>query len=115
MGKITITEVTYDAVIFSDGSKITHDYNPQCCENNYADFEQIADCVGMSFSLPLTFEKVDGAGFRFGNGINMVFVPCYSEQNGYYSSELMIFFYNGETKTEEVVLNLDCEMVDVYD
>lgn len=51
----------------------------------------------------LLFEAVDEAGFRFGNEGNMFFVPCYSEQNGYYSTDLQIF-YNGEE-----VLSLNCE------
>jgi len=37
----------------------------------------------------------------------MFFVPCYSEQNGYYSSDVDIFFDNN------CVLNLECkEMLD---
>ena len=44
------------------------------------------------------------AGFRFGDNQAMFFVPCYSEQNGYYSSDVDIY-YNGNA-----VLNVEAEM-----
>lgn len=94
--EITITEVTDDTVEFNDGSYIQWSHYQDCCENTYADFSQIEDCVGMKFRTPIQFEQADSYGFRFGNGINMVFVPCYSEQNGYYSASVDVEFYDAE-------------------
>ncbi len=92
---ITIKEVNEDHILFSDGSKITCDHNQECCESNYADFKQVDNTAFLTrFTLPLKFEQAPG-GFRFGNENNMFFVPCYSEQNGYYSDEVDIF-YNGK-------------------
>ena len=59
----------------------------------------------------LIFEAVEGAGFRFGNrGGNLTFIPCYSEQNGYYTTEIDIF-YGGRAvlhlENTECVYNLD--------
>lgn len=91
-------------VIFDNGSSITFDHKRDCCENNYADFEQIEDFAReYEFDQDLRFEKVDNYGFRFGDRGMMFFVPCYSEQNGYYASDLDII-YKGK-----VVFNLDCE------
>ena len=69
-----------------------------------AEFEEIDDLAkNFEFSGNLIFEAVPGSGFRFGNNPqNMVFVPCYSEQNGYYSSDVDIYY------NDKKVLNIDC-------
>lgn len=104
-----IVEVNYEHIKFDNGSIITFDHEQDCCEHNYADFEQIEEqALEAEFGKELVFEAVEGSGFRFGNkGTPMFFIPCYSEQNGYYSSDIDIY-YNGEQ-----VLNLECEE-DVY-
>lgn len=92
-----IVRITPDLVQFNTGDVITYHHSPDCCEFNYADFKQIDDiALRTSFESPLSFEKVGTTGFRFGNQpLKMFFVPCYSEQNGYYSNDLDIF-YNGK-------------------
>lgn len=57
------------------------------------------------FSFPLVFESAD-YDFRFGDHRILFFVPCYSEQNGYYTDEVDIY-YNGECK-----LSLAAEIID---
>lgn len=92
---VKIQEVTEEHILFSSNSKITFDHEQDCCEYNYADFKQLDD-IGRNaeFMEPLSFEKAE-YGFRFGNPGKMFFVPCYSEQNGYYSADVDIY-YNGE-------------------
>ena len=52
----------------------------------------------------IEFDNGKDYGFRFGNPpVNMFFVPCYSIQNGYYSSELDIW-YDGK----EVIHGIEC-------
>ena len=99
--KIKIIEKGY--LEFDNGSCISSEHSQDCCEYNYADFTQLDDvALETDFKEPLTFEVVDDCGFRFGNLPNkMFFVPCYSEQNGYYSS-LMDIFYNGDCMIEDV-------------
>lgn len=94
---ITIKEVNLKHILFSDGSEITDCHYADCCEYNYADYTQIDDIARQTrFTLPLDFESVEGSGFRFGNLPNkMFFVPCYSEQSGYYSSDVDIL-YDGD-------------------
>lgn len=96
--------VTVDGIFFDNGDKIEDYHVADCCENNYADFEQLDD-IGRNttFESPLTFEAVEGSGFRFGNPGKMFFIPCYSEQNGYYSSDIDILYNNKK------VLNFECE------
>lgn len=97
-----IKEITSEYINFDNGEEITFFHGQDCCEDNYADFEQLDDIARVAeFSTPLKFEKVDNAGFRFGDEHKMFFVPCYSDQNGYYSSDLQIY-YNGD-----LVVDLD--------
>lgn len=108
MISIKIKRVTWNSIVFSNGSKITYSHEQICCEYNYADFQQIDDIArATDFDEPLTFKCVPNHGFRFGNPPQkMFFVPCYTEQNGYYSSDIRIL-YNGET-----VLDTMCEWRD---
>lgn len=102
-----IKEVTSESITFDNGNKITFHHERDCCERNYADFEQLDDLArNYDYDENLMFESVENAGFRFGSHPNrMFFVPCYSEQNGYYSTDIDIY-YNGEQ-----VLNFGCEGV----
>ena len=92
-----IVEVTADYILFENGSTITYDHNQDCCEVNYADFEQLDD-EARAYDYDeqnMKFKAIDDSGFRFGDNRRMFFVPCYSDQNGYYSSDIDIY-YNGK-------------------
>lgn len=103
-----ILKITECSIEFDNGKEITFEHDQECCEINYADFEQLDSLArDVDFSEPLVFEECD-YGFRFGNPpINMFFVPCYSMQNGYYSS-LLDIWYGGK----EVINGLECPVVD---
>jgi hypothetical protein len=95
-------------LVFDDGTQITCDHVPDCCEYNYARFEDIDDIAKTTDfdTSNLAVETVENAGFRFGNQPNkMFFVPCYSSQNGYYSCNLDIYINNRQ------VASVDCEEV----
>lgn len=102
-----IKEVTLDAITFDNGSAITFGHNQECCEWNYADFEQLDDlALNYDYDENLIFESVENEGFRFGSHPNrMFFIPCYSEQNGFYSSDIDIYYNDVQ------VLTLDCEEI----
>lgn len=100
-----IISITDNAIVFDDDSSITFNHSQDCCEDNFADFKQLDD-IGRNVDFDtknMTFEAVPGSGFRFGNPGKMFFVPCYSEQNGYYSSDIDILY------NDEQVLNFECE------
>lgn len=101
-----IKSVDETGIEFDNGKKIIDHHVSNCCENNYADFEQIEEqALSADFYENLIFESVLG-GFRFGSiGTHMFFIPCYSEQNGYYSSDIDIH-YDGKW-----VLNTNCEEI----
>ena len=103
-----IKEVNSNAIIFDNGNTIEYDHNQDCCEWNYADFEQLDDLArNTDFDENLEFKALEDEGFMFGNSPDkMFFVPCYSEQNGYYSSDIEIYYKGKE------VLCFNCEEVD---
>lgn len=110
-----IANVTSEYINFDDGTRIEFDHSPDCCEWNYADFEQLDDLARTYlFKGDIHFETVDGSGFRFGDERQMFFVPCYSEQNGYYSSDLDVYWYDPETKETLCYANLECEGIYRY-
>ena len=90
---ITITKVTEKYIKFSNGQIISYDHDPDCCEYNYADFKQLEPlALSTVFNNYIIIEQAGNSGFRFGNPPDkMFFIPCYSDQNGYYSNELDIF------------------------
>jgi hypothetical protein len=104
MKKIKIVHTEEELLKFSDGSEIRSQHYADCCEYNYADFSQIDDIAKeWEFEHPIIFERCE-YGFRFGNKNKMVFVPCYSNQSGYYSYSVDIY-YNGDA----VLKDVDCE------
>lgn len=69
-----IKKVTEYHIEFDNGSKITFDHAQQCCECNYADFEQLEDLAKETeFKEPLDFEGLE-YGFRFGNKPSKMFL-----------------------------------------
>ena len=98
-----IKSVTEDGILFDDGSIITCEQtDPGSYSYNYADFKHLDDtALDVDFPKELVFESVQGSGFRFGFGNTMFFIPCYSEQNGYYDDNVDVF-YNGEIKIKQL-------------
>lgn len=104
MNKIKISRICWNRLVFSDGVDICSFQAPEDYGYHYAAFTSIDDIAKeWEFEHPIIFEKCDW-GFRFGNKDKMVFVPCYSEQNGYYSYSVDIY-YNGDL----VLKGVDCE------
>ena len=104
MATIKITNITEEAIEFSDGSRITFDHAQDCCEWNWADFSQLDDLArAHNFQRPLCFEAVQNSGFRFGDSRRMFFVPCYSDQNGYYTDEIDIYYTHFKNGNEPVL------------
>ena len=54
-----IKEVNTNYILFDNGSRITFDHEQDCCETNYADFEQLEDlALEYEFENDLIFEVV---------------------------------------------------------
>lgn len=104
-----IRTVTDETIVFDNGNVISFDHAQDCCEYNYADFSILNPCVvnyDYDFDENLVFIGVDELGFKFGSDGHWIFIPCYSEQNGYYTTDIDIY-YNGKK-----ILNFDAQFVD---
>lgn len=90
-----IEKVTENEIIFDNGNMITFDHEQDCCEHNFADFSVLNEnnvYYNHEFSEALSFEYIGEEGFRFGSDGIWIFIPCYSCQNGYYSTEIDIYY-----------------------
>ena len=78
---------TNKGIVFNDGTTIIDHHDQDCCEHVYADFDQLADTNIFDNDFnEIEIEGVKEAGFR----LNGYFVPCYDQQNGYYSNDLAL-------------------------
>ena len=94
-----VKEITSEHILFDDGTRITCYHENDCCENVYADFEALktTPIMGEDFKK-LKIEGVKNTGIRIGKGY---LIPCYNQQNGYYSSDLaLIIKYPGGLEVE---------------
>ena len=108
-----IKDIDYMAIEFDNGSRIVCDHDQNCCEDVYADFEQIDDLArSHDYDEELIFEK-DPHGFLFGDKKRMFFVPCYNIQNGCYDGTLTIY-YNGK-EVLEFEPEMECREPGDYD
>lgn len=81
-------------LVFTNGWRIRTSHSPDCCEHNYADWSSLDDTGFFEeefYENDFKLEKWDG-GFR----INGYTVNCYSEQSGYYSTELEVDLMDDE-------------------
>ena len=105
-----INAVFENFIGFDDGNTISYDHEQDCCECNYADFSNLdPEARNYDFNMAkMRFEACD-CGFRFGDcPERMFFVPCYSEQNGYYTLDIDIYF-NGV----KVLKAIQCDFVEI--
>lgn len=114
-----IKEVNEERIIFDNGNFIWYDHDQDCCEWNYADFS-ILDKNNVyydyDFNEKLDFEFIEEEGFRFGSEGKWIFIPCYSEQNGYYTIMIDIYYHSHQKTREEnerPVLSGCCNFRDV--
>lgn len=108
-----IKKIDESNIIFDDESYLTWDYKQDCCEYNYADFEQIEkSALNYDFDKD-TFRLIpNDYGFRFGDKNRTFFIPCYSQQNGFYSSEVDIFYRDKDGNKILDLKKIDCYLYD---
>lgn len=105
-----IISIEERGIKFDNGNQLEYSHYQDCCEHVYADFTYIKDyntIEGNKTVFDLEFdenildhiEKVKDMGFDIldKNG-NKIFVPCHDEQNGYYSSNLSLDYYDCDEK-----------------
>lgn len=119
---IKLTKFDDEMVYFSDGSTISYSHDQECCECNYADFSVLENYKNLLDKEwdDFTVGPIDGTGImltlighnEFGIPITPgILIPCYSEQNGYYSANLDISVNRPDGRGYNVTL--ECEE-DIY-
>lgn len=108
-----------DMLVFDNGSMLEYHHYQDCCESVYADFDsmQIITDVGKNSvdvkdldffeDLLKSIVPIVDLGFYIvtKQGI-CILVSCYNIQNGYYSSDLELFFKkDGKVETMDIT---DC-------
>lgn len=107
---VMLRGLNFDAdggILFDDGMMLVGHHDQDCCENVYADWEHLKDESGFmnaDFS-DLKIEEFNGlhCGIRVCGGKRKFFVPCYNEQNGYYSDILDIALVNTKKQKNQQV------------
>lgn len=97
------------------GKKITLEgyHSQDCCEHVWADFSVVPyhlDRLISSYLTTLTIKAVEDMGFLLcfyrGGSSEKIFIACYDEQNGYYSSNLSLII--NDDGIEERIDVSDC-------
>lgn len=106
-----------EAIYFDSGATLSAIHETNCCEAHYlgtADLE-LSDFEGLEFDLSgdAYFEKVPGSGIRLVPVVgHPVFIPGYSDNNGYYSDELELVLWFPDKKEIRYDIT-DCQE-DIY-
>lgn len=125
----TINKVVKNVNVGSDFIKIVSEnesivikgyHRQDCCENVYADFsvfEYQKDEIMEREVKDIVFKGVEGIGFIIcfyydWEKSTKVLVPCYNEQNGYYSDELKLVIIREEESKEIDISNFVEEIID---
>lgn len=108
-----IKEITGGKVIFDNGYILDYFHDQDCCEQVYADFDvletyNVSTKTGKNINIKeIDFEEdlnklikgIEGQGFNMISKIGeQFFVPCYNDQNGYYSNDLELILYKKDKK-----------------
>lgn len=103
-----IKEIKEDRIIFDNKYELECYHEQDCCEHVYADFGVLKDYnVSTKTGKTINIKEIDfkenlleliegmkGQGFNILSKIGeKFFIPCYNEQNGYYSSNLRLILY----------------------
>jgi hypothetical protein len=106
-----IKEFNESEILFTNGKKIYFEHEQDCCENVYCDFNALKDMDIMNVEFDdIKIEPVKDSGFR----LNGYFIPCYNEQNGYYSDDLTLVVDNGYEKKMIDLQLIGCVKNDIY-
>lgn len=110
-----IVKIDSIGIEFDNGATLKHFHEQDCCERVYADWKniQVLTKIGRNSisAEELDFDEnlteyilgLKGVGFVLEdkNGIQL-FVSCYNQQNGYYSSDLHLIYTGNDCITTEI-------------
>lgn len=109
-------------LIFDDGSELGDYHRQECCEEVYADFENMmamvdgkenyVDAKELDFfeDILKSIVPIEGLGFYIvtKQGVCLL-VSCYNKQNGYYSSDLSLIFVRDRNEQTMDITMCSCD------
>jgi len=109
-GDEILSKTSFDAnggILFDNGWLLIDTHSQDCCENVYANWDYIKDEAGL-MDTDFSDLRIEEVARRRSVGIRLCgqwsfFVPCYNEQNGYYSDvlDIILFDTNQLVETED--------------
>ena len=108
-----IKEINEEKIVFDNGYELEYYHEQDCCEQVYADFDILKDYnistktgkiinikdIDFEEHLEYLIQGIENEGFNMISKIGEeFFIPCYNNQNGYYSSELELILKRGKAK-----------------
>jgi len=93
MKNLKVVKIENDELVFNDGTRLSSYHSQDCCESHYLDFAHldVTDFDELEFDLTGDdfFNRVNDYGIELKplNG-QIVRVPGYGSNNGYYSSDI---------------------------
>ncbi len=107
IGRITDVIISEDEdvlkIIYAGGElELISDHDQDCCEHVYADFsimKHYTDTLKGQNGHTLIVKGVEDMGFLLCLADQKIFIPCYNNQNGYYSSQLALKIKKNDVET----------------
>lgn len=113
--KLDNTKTDLDVIFIGDNNytlELSYYHEDDCCEKVYADFSvieyYIKDIIKFGIINEIIIKTVEDTGFIICfNGKEYkrplkIFIPCYDEQNGYYSSKLELIIKSGNISIDKI-------------
>lgn len=113
-----ITSFDDEKIVFSDGSYIYYEHCADCCEWNYADFSILPQFYHNEEFEQVSIEPTEYGFLLHLHGVppfsqfgetKKIYIPCYSDQNGYYSYDLDIYMRNNKRELISHVYIAECK------
>ena len=106
MKDLKVLRVSSNSIEFENGFKLYSHHEPDCCENHYLSFGDLSmdDFDGLQFDLSNDnfFKKIEGYGIELipikGHSVK---IAGYGDNNGYYSSDLVLVLTDGKQLPKE--------------
>jgi len=103
MQKLKVLEIKENEIIFENGYKLASEHRQDCCEEHYLYFKDLTlnDFEGLEFDLTGEnfFRRITDYGIELiplvGHSVK---IPSYSDNNGYYSSDLSLVIIGDKYK-----------------
>lgn len=93
--EVSIKKIVNDVIILTNGMTLFAHHEQDCCERVYIEIDLLLSEIKSSFR-ELRLKIVPNMGFLFNNSL----ICCHNEQNGFYSSELILQIKWGNLYTE---------------